>query len=249
MYSCICGVSYLHPYYISGPHLVGPLLWGLDPYSSCDSSRAYQTRILHLLTFFQILVLHVLLIEACVLQRISHDLTWGMCSSKDISWLWVITWLIHLMWLSINTRTLLVWRLNTRTLLIRWTTSWSMELLILVTLPPMRRYGCWLKCVMSIQNSILAKPTFITICYWLRMILSILLPIKRMILWANSLCIEDLTEVVAAMRGVPYFLCETNKLTGEDCFMLDFPLSYSANLAMEGIIKLPSGLSNKNCWS
>lgn len=70
-----------------------------------------------------------------------------------------------------------------------------------------------------------------------------------MILWANSLCIEDLTEVVAAMRGVPYFLCETNKLTGEDCFMLDFPLSYSANLAMEGIIKLPSGLSNKNCWS
>lgn len=52
--------------------------------------------------------------------------------------------------------------------------------------------------------------------------------------------IEDLTEVVAAMRGVPYFLLDTNELAGEDCFMLDFPLSYSINLGMESIINLPS---------
>ncbi|PNY04284.1 hypothetical protein L195_g000701 [Trifolium pratense] len=47
--------------------------------------------------------------------------------------------------------------------------------------------------------------------------------------------VDDLAEVVSGMRGLPYFLRETNQLTGADCFIVDVPLSYSITLGLEGI--------------
>lgn len=66
-------------------------------------------------------------------------------------------------------------------------------------------------------------------------------------LWNNIIniaikmgAVDDLAEVVAAMRGVPYFLCEMNELTGENRFIMDFTPSYSITLGMEGLLNLPS---------
>jgi len=66
-------------------------------------------------------------------------------------------------------------------------------------------------------------------------------------LWNNIIniaikmgAVDDLAEVVAAMRGVPYFLREMNELTGENSFIIDFTLSYSITLGMEGLLNLPS---------
>jgi hypothetical protein len=47
--------------------------------------------------------------------------------------------------------------------------------------------------------------------------------------------IDDLAEVVAGMRGLPYFLREANQLSGEYCFIVDVTLSYSVILGLEGI--------------
>ncbi|GAU14371.1 hypothetical protein TSUD_249090 [Trifolium subterraneum] len=70
-------------------------------------------------------------------------------------------------------------------------------------------------------------------------------------LWNNIIniaikmdAVDDLAEVVAGMRGLPYFLREVNQLTGADCFIVDVPLSYSVTLGLEGafgIIGVPSG--------
>ncbi|CAI8586516.1 unnamed protein product [Vicia faba] len=52
--------------------------------------------------------------------------------------------------------------------------------------------------------------------------------------------VDDLCEIVAGMRGLPYFLREANTLTGKSCFLLDFPLSYSPTLGLERVTTLPS---------
>ena len=47
--------------------------------------------------------------------------------------------------------------------------------------------------------------------------------------------LDDLAEVVRSMRGVPGLLREVNELTGRDCFMIDYPRSYSVELAIAGL--------------